>query len=216
MSGVDPLIRRAQAGDEPAFRELFQRHRGDVAKLVFRLLGPGGAHEVEDVVQDVFIHVFRSLKSFKGDAKLSTWIYRLATNVVRMHLRRQRSRPRFVDAPSAVATLDSQPGGETPHEAAMRRRRMLALYSLLDRLSEKKRTVLILHDLQSVAAADIAEVVDAPIRTVRTRLFYARRELFAMLAEEPSLQEVFDDPEGWLTPRNEAAAAPLNERGSRP
>ena len=184
MDGPDPLIQRAQQGDETAFTELFRRHRGDVTRLVFRVIGP--STDVEDVVQDVFVHVYRSLPRFRGDSKFSTWLYRLTVNVARMHLRKGRSRPRFADVPVPEAPADRLPV-ETPDQRAEKAERVAALYRLLDDLSEKKRTVLVLHDFEGVPAKDIAEMVEAPVLTVRTRLFYARKELYAAIARDPKL-----------------------------
>ena len=187
---MDPdadLVRRAKGGDPQAFRKLFLSHRDKVAGIVYRMLGP--SPDVEDVVQEVFLNVYRSLPKFRGDSKFSTWLYRLSTNVTRMHLRRARSRPRFADVEVPEQRRDGRPA-ETPEVAAERAERVRALYRLLDRLSEKKREVLVLHDLEGVAAKEIAERVDAPVLTVRTRLFYARKELYAALADEPSLSAV--------------------------
>ncbi len=184
MDGPDPLIQRAQGGDEAAFNELFRRHRGDVSRLVHRVIG--ASPDVEDVVQDVFVHVYRSLPRFRGESKFSTWLYRLTVNVARMHLRRGRSRPRFVDVPVPEGPREAEPA-ETPDRAAERAERVRALYRLLDGLSEKKRMVLVLHDFEGVPAKEIAEMVEAPVLTVRTRLFYARKELYAAIAQDPRL-----------------------------
>ena len=186
---LDPVIARAQEGDETAFQELFLAHRETVARVVHRIMGPSA--DVEDVVQDVFIHVFRSIRSFRGDSKFSTWLYRLSANVTKMHLRKKSSRPRTVDVPVPEQRSEDAPV-ETPDLALDRQRRIDALYRLIDRLSEKKRVVLVLHDLEGLTAAEISERVDAPVMTVRTRLFYARKELYAALAEEPSLAQVVD------------------------
>jgi RNA polymerase sigma-70 factor (ECF subfamily) len=187
---MDPsrvLIQRALAGDAAAFREIFVQHRGDVARLVYRMLGP--SPDVDDVVQDVFLHVYRSLASFRGDAKFSTWLYRLTVNVTRMHLRRARSRPRFADV--EVPELPEEGArDEGPDAQVERAERVRTLYRLLDGLSDKKREVLVLHDLEGVAAKDIAELLGVPVLTVRTRLFYARKELYAAMAEEPALSAV--------------------------
>lgn len=164
------------------------RHREVVARIVQRFVGRTA--DLPDIVQDVFIHVHRSIGSFRGDAKFSTWLYRLTANVSKMYLRRQRSRPRLVDA-RVPERSEGEPDG-APDAAVARQRRVSALYRLLDRLSEKKRTVLVLHDLEGLAAKEIAEIVDAPILTVRTRLFYARKELYRALAEEPALREIAD------------------------
>lgn len=189
---MDPdaaLIARAQRGDTAAFRQLFLRHREQVSRIVFRMIGPSA--DVEDVVQEVFLNVYRSLPSFRGDAKFSTWLYRLATNVTRMHLRRGRSRPRFADVEVPEAPRESRPP-DGPDEQIERAERVRALYRLLEGLSEKKREVLILHDLEGVPAKEIAELSGIPVLTVRTRLFYARKELYAALADEPSLRAVME------------------------
>lgn len=188
-SSLDPLIARAQAGDEAAFRELFIAHRETVARIVHRYMGPSS--EVEDVVQDVFVHVYRSIAKFRGDSKFTTWLYRLTANVTKMHLRKKRSRPRTVDVPVPDRQPEDAPV-ETPDLAIARQRRIDALYRLVDRLSEKKREVLVLHDFEGLSAKDIADRVDAPVLTVRTRLFYARKELYAALAEEPALEQLVE------------------------
>lgn len=191
---MDPdaaLIARAQEGDTVAFRQIFVRHRGDVTRIVYRMLGPSA--DVEDVVQDVFLNVYRSLPSFRGDSKFSTWLYRLATNVTRMHLRRGRSRPRFADVEVPEAPRDGAPP-DTPESQVEKAERVRALYRLLETLSEKKREVLVLHDLEGVPAKEIAEMAGIPVLTVRTRLFYARRELAAMMRAEPALAHLADEP----------------------
>lgn len=190
--GIDPLVQRAQSGDERAFHQVFLRHRDDVSRLVFRMLGPGP--EVDDVVQDTFVHVFRSIRSFKGDAKFSTWLYRLTTNVVRMHLRAKRSRPRVVTDEVPEAALAETRSQEAPDEAALRHQRAAVLYAALDLLSDKKRTVLVLHDLEGVSAEEIAAIVEAPVLTVRTRLFYARRELAEALSQNPIFRARDSEP----------------------
>jgi RNA polymerase sigma-70 factor, ECF subfamily len=189
---MDPdasLIARAQEGDTNAFRQIFARHRGDVTRIVFRMLGPSA--DVEDVVQEVFLNVYRSLPSFRGESKFSTWLYRLSTNVTRMHLRRGRSRPRFADVEVPEAPRDGA-RVDTPDEQIEQAERVRALYRLLDQLSEKKREVLVLHDLEGVSAKEIADMAGIPVLTVRTRLFYARKELYAALADEPSLRQVME------------------------
>lgn len=178
----EELVRRCQNGDDEAFRELFRQHRGDVARLVQRLLG--WRSEVDDVVQEVFLQVHRSLKDFRFGARFSTWLYRVTVNVVLMQRRAARSRPQLVDAPPGLSIED---GSLSPEEQTLRNRRVEAFYRLLDRLSDKKRTAYILHEIEGLTPAEIAATVKAPVLTVRTRLFYARRELAAMLGDEPSL-----------------------------
>lgn len=177
------LLARAAAGDPAAFKELFVRHRSDVARLVYRMLA--APSDLEDVVQEVFVQVFRSLKDFRGQSKFSTWLHRVTVNVVLMHRRSAKSRPVLTEeAPSDMVADDRQP---LPDEDAERFERMRAFERLLARLAEKKRVVFVLHELEGLPPHEISEIVGAPVLTVRTRLFYARRELEAMLVDEPSL-----------------------------
>lgn len=194
---IDPLVRQAQRGDEQAKGELFKRYRGEVARIALRSLGPDA--ELDDVVQEAFIQIFRSIEGFRGDAKFSTWLYRLVTNVARMHLRKRRVRPLIADGVSPESAQRGDPAG-SPESAAERNWRVRRLYQHLDTLSEKKRTVLVLHDLEGLLPVDIAQIVSAPVLTVRTRLFYARRELYAALAQDPELAALAAELEG-LSPK---------------
>lgn len=187
---LDALVKASQQGDRAAFAELFRRHRGDVARLVYRMLGPTA--DAEDVVQEVFLQVHRSLGEFRGQAKFTTWLHRVTVNVVLMTRRAAKSRP----ALSSEAETDHEPSpSPLPDEDAVRSQRIAAFRRLLERLPEKKRTVFILHEIEGRSPAEIAEVVDAPVLTVRTRLFYARRELDAMMREEPALAQLADELE---------------------
>ena len=182
-SDADDVVSRAAAGEAEAFRTLFLRHKSDVARLVYRMLN--APSDLEDMIQEVFVQVFRSLKDFRGQAKFSTWLHRVTVNVVLMHRRSARSRPVLTEElPGEIVADDHQ---TQPDDEVDRRERMRAFQRLLSRLADKKRIVFVLHELEGMAPAEIAEVVGAPVLTVRTRLFYARRELEAMLAEEPTL-----------------------------
>jgi RNA polymerase sigma-70 factor, ECF subfamily len=179
----DSLVARAAADDRAAFRELYARHRADVARLVYRMLG--GRGDLDDVIQEVFVQVHKSLKDFRGQSKFSTWLHRVTVNVVLMHRRAARSRPVFADEPLGEGLVHGV--DVLPDEDAERRERVRAFARLLDRLADKKRIVFVLHELEGISPIEIAKIVGAPVLTVRTRLFYARREIEAMLADEPSL-----------------------------
>ncbi len=183
IDDIDTLVRQAAAGDPAAFRALFARHKSDVARLVYRMLNAPA--DLDDVVQEVFVQVFRSLKDFRGQSKFSTWLHRVTVNVVLMHRRSARSRPVLTEELPGELVADD--GQTLPDEDVERLERMRAFQRLLARLADKKRVVFVLHELEGMTPAQIAEVVGAPVLTVRTRLFYARRELEAMLAEEPTL-----------------------------
>ncbi len=183
MNEQEELVQRAQTGDVNAFKTLYTRHRNDVARLVHRMLG--AAPDAEDVVQEVFFQVHRSLKDFRGQSKFTTWLHRVTVNVVLMHRRSAKSRPVLAEELSADITPDDS--NVLPDEDVDRRMRTRVFLRLLDKLADKKRAVFVLHDLEGVSPQEISEIVGAPVLTVRTRLFYARRELEALIAEEPAL-----------------------------
>lgn len=183
MTDEEDLIVRAATGDTAAFRRLYERHKGDVARLVYRMLG--ARSDLEDVVQEVFVQVHKSLKDFRGQSKFSTWLHRVTVNVVLMHRRAAKCRPTYAEETAHDVTAD--PEHVLPDEDADRRERVRAFGRLLDRLADKKRVVFVLHELEGVPPTEIAKIVGCPVLTVRTRLFYARRELEAMIAEEPAL-----------------------------
>jgi RNA polymerase sigma-70 factor (ECF subfamily) len=199
------LVERCQRGDAEAFRELFRIHRQDVARLAQRMLGR--AAELDDIVQEVFLQVHRSIRDFRHGARFSTWLYRVTVNVVLMHRRAAKSRPVFGEAPEGVAAVDQRPYAD---EQLERERRLQAFHRLLDRLSEKKRLVFVLHELEGLAPGEIAKIVGSPVLTVRTRLFYARRELLAMLGDEPALTSLAREL-AHEEPAAEGAARPAKE-----
>lgn len=179
---LDEVVKRAQRGDRAAFAELFHKHRNAVAAVAYRMLGPGA--DLEDMVQEVFLQVHRSLPDFRGQSKFSTWLHRVAVNVVLMARRRAQSRPKYAHEDHARHEADI---GPAPDHDVARSRRIEAFRKLLDKLSEKKRAVYVLHELEGLPPAEIARIVDCPVLTVRTRLFYARRELTQLMRAEPSL-----------------------------
>ncbi len=205
MAELSELIERSKAGDGVAFRELFRAHREDVARLAQRMTGRARTADLEDLVQEVFLQVYRSIKDFRGQSRFSTWLYRVTVNVVLMQRRAARSRPVFQDVEGEVLSTDQR---ELPDDQVARGRRVAAFYRLLDRLSDKKRAVFVLHELEGLSPSEVAQVVNAPVLTVRTRLFYARRELLALLQDEPALEFVAREL------RAQGAGEPIAERES--
>jgi len=125
MPDEDRVIMRAAAGETAAFRELYEWHRTDVARLVYRILGPRS--DMEAVIQEIFVQVYRELRNFRGQLKFSTWLRRITVNVVLVVQRAARSRPFFTAAPLAAALLRRNDNG--PDKDAERRERVLALWA---------------------------------------------------------------------------------------
>ncbi|MSP24565.1 MAG: RNA polymerase sigma factor [Myxococcales bacterium] len=173
-----------------AFTKLFRAHRSLVAAVVYRMMGPSA--DLEDIVQEVFLQVHRSLPDFRGQSKFTTWLHRVSVNVVLMQRRRARSRPVLVEEEAGNHEPDAR---LRPDQDLARRRRLSAFHRILDKISEKKRTVFVLHELEGMAPAEIATEVGCPVLTVRTRLFYARRELCELMVDEPALAGLLEELE---------------------
>jgi RNA polymerase sigma-70 factor, ECF subfamily len=194
LAGVDDddeLVARCRAGEAQAFSELYRRHRVSVARLVQRL----GVRQSDqdDLIQEAFVQVHRSLADFRGQSRFGTWLYRVTVNVVLMYRRSVRSRPPLAEAPPWSLALSEQ---VLPDDEMARGRRVAALYRVLEGLSDKKRTVFVLHELEGLSPGEIGKIVGAPVLTVRTRLFYARRELTALMRNEPMLAAIADELSG--------------------
>lgn len=177
------LIERCRAHDRGAHDELYHRFRRQVAANLYRVLGDRS--DLEDLVQEVFVIAFRGLATFRGDARLSTWIYRICVNVALGRIRTRKRRPAAIgvadlDVPSADPSLTERP--ETPERALERRRDQESVYRALETLPPKKRIVLYLHEIEGLDLKEIAYLVDSNPVTVRTRLFYARREFYRAIA----------------------------------
>jgi RNA polymerase sigma-70 factor (ECF subfamily) len=187
MIDEDRLITRAAVGETGAFRLLYEHHKADVARIVYRLLGPRS--DLGDVIEEVFVQVSRGLRDFRGPLKFSTWLRHLTVKVALACRSAAHGGPLVDDDDMADdASLRTRDAG--PDDDVERRERVRAFGRLLGRLADKNRIVVVLHDLEGIAPAEISKIVGAPVVTVRLRLFRARRELEAMLADEPSLAKI--------------------------
>ena len=181
------LIARCRADDRAAHDELYHRFRRQVAGNLYRVLGD--RTDLEDLVQEVFVIAFRGLDKFRGDARLSTWLYRICVNVALGRIRTRRRRPTAIgvadlDQTNADPSLTERP--ETPEKSLERRQDRERVYRALEQLAPKKRVVLYLHEIEGLDLKEIAYLVDSNPVTVRTRLFYARREFYKLIAEDVS------------------------------
>ena len=169
------LVRRCRDGDLEAFGALVTRHEARVGALVRRILGvTANPEDVEDTTQDVFIQAWRALPRFRGDARFSTWLYRIATNTaIRQWQRRKRQRQRIVEEDGAAeAAAPSRLAEDIARRAEGR-----ALRAAIDGLPEKQRTVLLLHYFEDYSCEEIALVLGCSVGTVWSRLHYGCRKL---------------------------------------
>jgi RNA polymerase sigma-70 factor (ECF subfamily) len=177
------LIERCRAHERAAHDELYTRFRRQVAGNLYRVLGD--RNDLDDLVQEVFVIAFRGLERFRGDARLSTWLYRICVNVALGRIRSRKRKPAPIGMPdldSAAVDPSMTERPETPERSLERRRDQESVYRALDQLAPKKRIVLYLHEIEGLDLKEIAYLVDSNPVTVRTRLFYARREFYRIIA----------------------------------
>ena len=167
MADAD-LVRACRSGDVTAWRSLYERY----APLVHRFASALGVpvDEREDAAQDIFIAVFRSLKHFRGEAQLSTWIYRIAARHAIRLGRRRRTRETM-----RLTMLNEKP--TVLNDPSERSTQVATLDRMLAKLPPKKRTVLVLFEIEGLSAKEISDVVGCPENTVWSRLHHARSEM---------------------------------------
>ena len=169
------LVRRVQRGDRAAFDLLYQRYQQRIRSLVGRFVH--AAEDVDDVVQEAFIKAYRALPRFRGESAFYTWLYRISVNTAKNHLASRSRQPLGVeldadDARTAVA--EALRDIEDP-EAALRRDQLQATVDqALANLPEDLRSALTLREFDGLSYAQIAEIMDCPVGTVRSRIFRAR------------------------------------------
>lgn len=172
------IIRRCQAGDERAFRDLVDDYKDFVFALVARTIADRG--QAEDLAQEVFLRIHRGLPYFRGQARLSTWIYRIVANLCVQ----ERSRPRAI-----TVSLDERDEDRPPREVGapdpafgdieVRER----LEKALERLPDQYRFLVVAHYLQGVQYEELAEALGVPLGTIKTQLYRAKRQLRLLLVD---------------------------------
>jgi RNA polymerase sigma-70 factor (ECF subfamily) len=171
------LVARARQGDEDAFEQLVRRHQRYAYNLAYRVLGD--CTEAEDVTQEAFVRAWRGLPGFRGQARFTTWLYRIVHNLCLNRLPGLQ-RELLQTEPLEEVLVNPVP---SPPDLFEMRERMAFLHAELDRLPEKYRLVLTLRYLQNLAYDEIAVALGLPMGTVKTHIHRARRLLTERLRQ---------------------------------
>jgi RNA polymerase sigma-70 factor (ECF subfamily) len=179
----EELVARSQGGDLDSFNQLVLRWERPIYALAYRVIGR--EEEARDVAQETFLRAFRALKGFKGQAKFSSWLYRITLNLCRDWMRRERRTP-VAQTPDGVDIIELA-GESTPSESiedlVSRHELGRAVAKAMSQLPEEQRTAIILKEYHGLTFQEIADQLDCPLSTVKTRLYQGLTVLRKQLRE---------------------------------
>ncbi len=190
MSGVEEstdqqLVDQVMAGNKNAFNLLVMRYQHRVAALIARFVQD--PREVEDVAQEAFLKAYRALPLFRGDSAFYTWLYRIAVNTAKNYLVARSRRPPAqdleIDEVEPTETGSVLREIESPEGSLSTSELKVAIEAALDSLPEELKTAFILREFSGLSYEDIADVMDCPVGTVRSRIFRAREAIDHKITE---------------------------------
>ena len=177
----EELVAKSIGGDADSFNELVLRWERPIYALAYRTIGR--EEDARDVCQETFLRAFRALPGFRGQAKFSSWLYRIALNLCRDWIRRER-RTGFVQPPEDTDLMDliaAEEPSESIEDLVARKDQIRAIERVMARLPEEQRTAIVLKEYHGLTFQEIADLMGCPLSTVKTRLYQGlsvlRREL---------------------------------------
>ncbi len=181
------LADRCVNGEQAAARELFRREHRRVHATLYRVLGNN--RDMDDLLQETFIQVFQSLRLYRAEAKLSTFIDRIAVRVAYRYLRTKKPAVTLEMLPDLVDVAGS------PHRHALARDGVRRLYTALDELSASARVAFALHELDGRSVVEVARLTDTSVTATKVRIWRARRALHKHAADDPILADFLETSE---------------------
>lgn len=173
------LVVRVQKGDKRAFDLLVLKYQHKIAGLISRYIHD--SHEVQDVAQEAFIKAYRAIGRFRGDSAFYTWLYRIAINTAKNHLVSRSRRPPATDVEIGDAEYYEGSGklkdNDTPEHELYKAELEKAVYRAIEQLPENLRTAVTLREFDGLSYEEIADVMECPVGTVRSRIFRARESI---------------------------------------
>ena len=174
------LVAAVLAGHRDAFDGIVERHRRHVYQLCYRFVG--NHEDASDLAQDVFIRAFKSLRTYKGDAALGTWLYRIAVNVSLNKVSSKAARPEPLDALLHANDLRAASGDESAADAVLRYERAAQVRAAIARLPKKQRATLILRIYHDLPHEQIAGILGSSVGAVKANFFHALNNLKKLLS----------------------------------
>ncbi len=180
------LVRAARAGDENAFGELVRKYQGRIYSLAYGMVG--NHSDADDLAQEIFLKSYRNIKKFRFKSSFYTWLYRIGVNTV-LTRRKKLRRDRHLELKPQVLDLEGSPylparlGGKRGDRAADGRELRRDIREAIDRLPEKQKAVVVMHDIEGIPHRKISRILKSSEGTIRSRLHYGRKRLQEELAE---------------------------------
>ena len=181
------LVARAQAGDLKAFDELVRRHSPRLYSLIYHMTSH--REDTNDLLQDVFAKAYRSLERFRGHSQFYTWLYSIATNMTLNFLKKRNRRSRAMSLDDLDAGLERNEDfialttPRSPEKEVGLKELQKKLNEAMQTLSDDHRAVVVMYDIQGLPHAEISRIMGVSEGTIRSRLFYAHRQLQSLLDE---------------------------------
>ena len=201
MTSDEELVARSREGDLDSFNQLVLRWERPIYALAYRVIGR--EEEARDIAQETFLRAFRALKGFKGQAKFSSWLYRITLNLCRDWMRRERRTP-IAQTPEGVDLVELA-GESTPWESiedlVSRKELGRAVAKAMSVLPEEQRTAIILKEYQGLTFQEIADLLECPLSTVKTRLYQGLSVLRRQL-EQAGVENHFESERPRAVVRN--------------
>jgi RNA polymerase sigma-70 factor (ECF subfamily) len=183
----EELVARSVGGDADSFNELVLRWERPIYALAYRTIGR--EEDARDVCQETFLRAFRALPGFRGQAKFSSWLYRIALNLCRDWIRRERRAP-VVQAPDDIDLVElaaaAEPS-ESIEDLVARRDMAQTVERAMALLPEEQRTAIVLKEYHGLTFQEIADLMNCPLSTVKTRLYQGLTVLRRELSKQPSV-----------------------------
>lgn len=185
MQSDELLLRRAQKGDAEAFEELMAAQESRMYAIALRMMG--NREDAQDCAQEAMVRIYRAMGSFKGQSSLATWIYRITMNTCLDELRRRKVRK--------VTSLDTlvESGwsptdkGETPEEYGLRSEKQTVLNDAIQSLPDDMRAAIVLRDIKGYTYDEIADILNANVGTIKSRISRGRERLREILSKHSEL-----------------------------
>ena len=189
MSDDASLIAATLAGDTAAFGRLVELYQDRLYNSLLRVLG--SAEDAADIVQDAFVQAYLKLESFRGGSAFYTWLYRIAFNLAMSHVRREHREASLDQMKTLLGSepMDGQPTGDA---GVLQQERAEMVHAALAALSIDYRQVLVLREIEGCRYEEIAQILELPVGTVRSRLFRARLQMRDLLTPRLHIEKIVD------------------------